>query len=103
VDLRAPKPFDQSKDFAFSATARGIYNDISKKADPRLSALVSKKFGDTFGVLGSVAYSRRHIEEYAYSAVDILPTYVAGQSQSVLLPGQTTPTSIIFPVCTPIG
>ena len=103
VDLRAPKPFDQKKDFVFSATARGIYNDISKKADPRLSALVSKKFGDTFGVLGSIAYSRRHIEEYAYSAVDILPTYVAGQSQSVLLPGQTTPTSIIFPFCTPIG
>jgi TonB-dependent receptor len=103
VDLRAPKPFDQRKDFAFSATARGIYNDISKQVDPRLSALVSKKFGDTFGILGSVAYSKRHIEEYAYSAVDILPTYVAGQSQSVLLPGQTTPTSIIFPFCTPIG
>ena len=103
VDLRAPKPFDQRKDFTLSATARGIYNDISKKVDPRLSALVSKKFGDTFGILGSVAYSKRHIEEYAYSAVDILPTYVAGQSQSVLLPGQTTPTSIIFPFCTPIG
>lgn len=103
VDLRAPKPFDQRKDFAFSATARGIYNDISKKVDPRLSALVSKQFGDTFGILGSIAYSKRHIEEYAYSAVDILPTYVAGQSQSVLLPGQTTPTSIIFPFCTPIG
>lgn len=103
VDLRAPKPFDQKEDFTFSGTARGIYNDISKKADPRLSALVAKKFGDTFGVLGSIAYSKRHIEEYAYSAVDILPTYVAGQSQSVLLPGQTTPTSIIFPFCTPIG
>ena len=103
VDLRAPKPFDQREDFTFSATARGIYNDISKKVDPRLSALVSKKFGDTFGILGSVAYSKRHIEEYAYSAVDILPTYVAGQSQSVLLPGQTTATSIIFPFCTPIG
>ncbi|PSJ39138.1 TonB-dependent receptor [Sphingomonas deserti] len=103
VDLRAPKPFDQKGDFTFSGTARGIYNDIAKKIDPRLSALVSKKFGDTFGVLGSVAYSRRNIEEFAYSAVDILPTYVAGQSQSVLLPGQTTPTSIIFPFCTPIG
>ncbi|QAY79778.1 TonB-dependent receptor [Sphingosinicella sp. BN140058] len=103
VDLRAPKPFDQKGDFTFSGTARGIYNDIAKKIDPRLSALVSKKFGDTFGVLGSVAYSRRNIEEFAYSAVDILPTYVAGQSQSVLLPGQTAPTSIIFPFCTPIG
>ncbi len=103
VDLRAPKPFDQKKDFVLSATARGIYNDISKKADPRLSALVSKKFGDTFGVLASVAYSKRHIDEYAYSAVDILPTYVAGQSRPVTLPGATTPTNIIFPFCTPVG
>ena len=103
VDLRAPKPFDQKKDFVFSGTARGIYNDIAKEVDPRLSALVSKKFGDTFGVLGSIAYSKRHIDEYAYSAVDILPSYVAGQSQSVTLPGATSPTSIIFPYCTPVG
>ncbi|UUL84009.1 TonB-dependent receptor [Sphingomonas qomolangmaensis] len=103
VDLRAPKPFDSTKDFSFSATARGIYNDVSQKVDPRVSALVSKKFGDTFGVLGSVAYTKRRIEEYAYSAVDILPTYVAGQSRPVTQPGQTTPTNIIFPFCTPVG
>lgn len=103
VDLRAPKPFDQKKDFTFSGTARGIYNDIAKEVDPRLSALVSKKFGDSFGVLGSIAYSKRHIEEYAYSAVDILPSYVAGQPQQVTLPGQTQPSSIIFPYCTPVG
>ena len=103
VDLRAPKPFDQKKDFVFSGTVRGIYNDISKKADPRLSALVSKKLGDNFGVLASLAYSKRHIDEYAYSAVDILPSYVAGQSQSVTLPGATSATSIIFPYCTPVG
>jgi TonB-dependent receptor len=103
VDLRAPKPFDQKKDFVFSGTARGIYNDISKKADPRLSGLVSKKFGSNFGVLASLAYSKRHIDEYAYSAVDILPSYVAGQPQSVTLPGATSATSIIFPYCTPVG
>jgi len=103
VDLRAPKPFDQKKDFVFSGTARGIYNDISKKADPRLSALVSKKFSDSFGVLASIAYSKRHIDEYAYSAVDVLPSYVAGQSQSVTLPGASGPTNIIFPYCTPVG
>lgn len=104
VDLRAPKPFDTKKDFTFSATARGIYNDVAKKADPRLSALISKKFGDTFGVLGSVAYSKRHIVEYAYSAVDVLPSYVAGQSQTVpTAPGATTTRSVLFPYCTPIG
>ncbi len=103
VDLRAPKPFDQKGDFVVSATARGIYNDIRKDVDPRVSALVSKKLGDTFGILGSIAYSKRHIDEYAYSAVDVLPSYVAGQSRPVTLPGTTTPTNIIFPYCTPIG
>lgn len=104
VDLRAPKPFDQKKDFTFSATARGIYNDVSKKADPRFSALVAKKFGDTFGILGSVAYSKRHIDEYAYSAVDILPSYVAGQAQTVpTATGATTTANVIFPYCTPVG
>jgi TonB-dependent receptor len=99
VDLRAPKPFDQRKDFVLTGTARGIYNDISKKADPRLSALISKKFGDTFGILGSIAYSKRHIEEYAYSAVDVVPTTVYGLAQ----PAGTANAGVIFPFCTPVG
>lgn len=104
VDLKAPKPFDNRKDFVFSGTARGIYNDIAKDVDPRLSALVSKKFGDTFGILGSIAYSKRHIDEYAYSAVNVLPTYVAGLAQNVpTAPGATTTTSVLFPFCTPVG
>ena len=110
VDLNAPKPFDSNKDFAFSATARGIYNDISKKADPRLSALVSKKFGD-FGILASGAYSRRHIEEYAYSAVDVVPTYVYGLEAPTTVPrvptdpviGAGPNQSLIMPFCTPVG
>lgn len=99
VDLRAPKPFDQKRDFVLSATARGIYNDIKKDVDPRLSALVSKKFGDTFGILGSIAYSKRHIEEYAYSAVDVVPTYVYGQAA----PNGSANAGVIFPFCTPAG
>jgi TonB-dependent receptor len=105
VDLRAPRPFDQKEAFVFSGTARGIYNDISKKADPRLSALVSKQFGDTFGVLASVAYSKRHIDEYAYSAVDVLPSYVAGQKAPDNVPRLPTdpPGDILLPYCTPVG
>lgn len=105
VDLRAPRPFDQKKDFVFSGTARGIYNDIRKDVDPRLSALVSKKFGDTFGILGSIAYSKRHIDEYAYSAVDVVPTYVYGQGSATVpkLPGETYSGSVIMPFCTPVG
>lgn len=99
VDLRAPKPFDQKKSFVFSGTARGIYNDIKKDVDPRLSALVSKQFGDTFGVLASVAYSKRRIDEYAYSAVDVVPTTVYGLAQ----PTGSANAGVIFPFCTPVG
>ena len=99
VDLRAPRPFDQKKDFVLSGTARGIYNDIRKDIDPRLSAIVSKKFGDTFGILGSIAYSKRRIDEYAYSAVDVVPTYVYGQAAPAGAPNA----GVIFPFCTPVG
>lgn len=100
VDLRAPHPFDQKKDFTFSGTARGIYNNLSKKVDPRLSALISKKFfNDTFGILGSIAYSKRHIDEYAYSAVDNVPSYVYGLAQ----PAGTPNAGVVFPFCTPVG
>lgn len=79
VDLRAPRPFDQKADFVVSLTARGVYNELSKDVDPRLSGLLSKKFGDSgFGILGSVAYQRRHIREVGYSAVDILSSNTNG-------------------------
>ncbi len=79
VDLVAPKPFDSAEDFVFSATARGIYNEVAKKVDPRASMLISKKFGDTgFGILASGAYQQRNIREVGYSAVDILPSNLNG-------------------------
>lgn len=79
VDLAAPKPLDNKQDFVFTATARGIWNELSKKVDPRASALISKTFADgTFGVLASVAYQKRNLREVGYSAVDILPSTVNG-------------------------
>ncbi|MBJ6121986.1 TonB-dependent receptor [Sphingomonas sp. BT553] len=79
VDLTAPKPMDNREDFVLSATGRGIYNELSKKVDPRASLLVSKKFGDSgFGILGSVAYQKRNIREVGYSAVDILSANTNG-------------------------
>ncbi|QJR04627.1 TonB-dependent receptor [Sphingobium yanoikuyae] len=79
VDLSAPKPMDQKEDFVLSMTARGVYNELSKEVDPRASLLVSKKFGDSgFGILGSVAYQKRHIREVGYSAVDILSANTNG-------------------------
>lgn len=92
VDLKAPHPLDYKDDFVFSATGRGVYNNLSKKVDPRFSALIAKSFGDgTFGILGSVAYQKRNIREVGYSAVDILSSTLGGNQ----LRGQ--------PFCTPIG
>ncbi len=79
VDLSAPKPFDQKDDFVLSMTARGVYNELSKQVDPRASLLVSKQFGDSgFGILGSIAYQKRHLREVGYSAVDILSANTNG-------------------------
>ncbi|MBC9032404.1 TonB-dependent receptor [Sphingomonas sp. JC676] len=97
VDLKAPKPLDYDKDFVLSATARGVYNTISKQVDPRASLLVSKKLGDSWGILASVAYQRRNIREVGYSAVDILSANTNG-----LDPDGTGP-AVIQPFCTPIG
>ncbi|TGX40846.1 TonB-dependent receptor [Sphingomonas naasensis] len=99
VDLKAPKPLDFSKDFTLSATARGVYNQISKKVDPRASLLVAKKFADgTFGVLASIAYQKRHIREVGYSAVDVLSANTNG-----LDPDGAAGPSPILPYCTPVG
>mgnify|MGYP001759679871 CR=1 FL=1 len=95
VDLSAPRPFDSAKAFVLSATARGVWNELSKQVDPRASALVSKQFGDSgFGVLGSIAYQKRHTREVGYSAVDILSANQNGMFCSPLgLTPQTPATS----------
>lgn len=97
VDLRAPKPFDFDKDFVVSATARGIYNTLAKEIDPRASLLVSKKLGDRWGVLASLAYQRRNIREVGYSAVDVLSANTNGVDPDGAGPAP------VQPFCTPIG
>ena len=98
VDLKAPKPLDFAKDFVLSATARGVYNTISKQVDPRASLLVSKKLGDSWGILASIAYQRRNIREVGYSAVDILSANTNG-----LDPDGAAGPAALQPFCTPIG
>jgi TonB-dependent receptor len=94
VDLRAPHPLDFPVDMVFTSTGRGVYNEVSKDVDPRLSMLVSKKFFEgTFGVLGSVAFQKRNIREVGYSAVDIL----SANSNGLTLGG------VMYPFCTPAG
>jgi TonB-dependent receptor len=79
VDLSAPKPLDGKQGFVLSATARGVYNTVAKKVDPRLSLLLSDTFADgRLGVLGSIAYNRRNLREVGYTAVDILSSNTNG-------------------------
>lgn len=79
VDLSAPHPLDYKQDFVLTGTARGLYNDIAKKVDPRVSGLISKTFADgTMGILASASYGRRRTRDVGYSAVLVLPPSING-------------------------
>lgn len=98
VDLSAPRPLDLKKDFTLTATLRGLYNEISKKTDPRGSLLVGRKFAEgRFGVLASFAYQKRRMREVGYSAVDILSANTNGVDPDGAGPAP------VQPFCTPIG
>ncbi|MBY8829657.1 TonB-dependent receptor [Hephaestia mangrovi] len=67
VDLQTARPFDHPG-FQAAVSAQGAYYDINKSWEPRLAGLVSKTFdNDRFGILLSAAYSKRTIQEDAYS------------------------------------
>lgn len=92
VDLVTARPFDYSDDFVVAASAQAGYNDFSEKANPRLSALVSKKFADDrLGILVSAAYSSRDIQEEGPSTVRWEPASVNGgfHASSTLPTGAT--------------
>ncbi len=70
VDLQTSRPFDFGEDQVLSLSGQYGYNDLSKEWDPRFAGLVSKTFlDDTFGVLASVAYSKRAVREEGYNTV----------------------------------
>jgi iron complex outermembrane recepter protein len=58
LDLRTPRPFDYP-DFTASYQLQGAYQSSSEEVDPRGSFLVSKNWGDRFGILLSVSASER--------------------------------------------
>ena len=89
VDMVTARPFDYRDDFVFAASAQAGYNDFSEKADPRLSALVSKRFADDrLGVLLSASYSTRDILEEGPSTVRWEPASANGGFH----PSSTLPT-----------
>jgi iron complex outermembrane receptor protein len=69
VDMKAAQPFDFDG-FTLAASGTLGYNDKSEKTDPKASFLVSNTFADdTFGVLFSLAYSERNLEDTGASTV----------------------------------
>jgi iron complex outermembrane receptor protein len=93
VDLNTARPFDSGKP-QLVLSAQSSYNDLARKAGPRLSALASRTWRDgTIGALISVAYEdRRLLEEGAnitrwtyggsnggFNAASTLPGYTLAQ------------------------
>jgi len=69
VDLQTMRPFDL-KGFNATIMAKGRYNDLSDKTDPRVAFLLSNTFFDRkIGVLISGAYSKRRVLEEGFSTV----------------------------------
>jgi len=74
VDLRTARPFD-FKGRTFSLGGQGTWNELSRKAEPRLTALYSDRWDTPIGKIGalaSVAYSKRTVQEEGYEAVELL-------------------------------
>ncbi len=107
VDLSAPHPLDYKQDFVLTGTARGLYNDLAKKVDPRVSGLISKTFADgTMGILASGSYGRRRTRDVGYSAVLVIPPSVNGVQLTQAQRNQLTPAErdrFMGGFCSPIG
>jgi iron complex outermembrane receptor protein len=69
VDLQTGRPFD-FRGTVLSASGQMGYNDLSRSWDPRGALLLSTQTSDgRFGVLASLAYSRRGLFEEGFSSV----------------------------------
>ncbi|MEO7494057.1 MAG: TonB-dependent receptor [Massilia sp.] len=80
VDLRTARPFD-FKGQTYSQGLQESYNTLSKKIEPRLTALYSNRWDTSFGKVGALisgAYSRRTAQEEGYEAVELLSASADG-------------------------
>ncbi|MFD1034801.1 TonB-dependent receptor [Sphingomonas hankookensis] len=65
VNLKTKRPLDLA-DFVVSGRLQGAYTDQADHLGYRGSALVSRRFGDSFGVLASAAYSNTRTRGYQF-------------------------------------
>jgi iron complex outermembrane receptor protein len=69
VDLNTAHPFDK-QGFHFALSGKEGYNDLIKKANPRVAAVISNTWKDgEFGALFSIAYSERELLDEGTSTV----------------------------------
>jgi TonB-dependent receptor len=69
VDLRTARPFDYNG-LTFVVSGQGGYNDLASTFNPRGAAMVSDTWDDgKFGLLASIAYSRRDLKDIGTSTV----------------------------------
>ncbi len=67
VGLFTGKPFDYGPGFKGALSAKLGTNEYTKDAQPRIAALFSQNWNDTFGVAVSVAYSKRETTEQGHN------------------------------------
>jgi iron complex outermembrane receptor protein len=75
IDVQTRHPFD-FKDFAFSAQARGIYNEQADSYNPNVSALISKRWSTDIGEIGILingSYSRSKYRDMTTTAGAFVP------------------------------
>ena len=85
VDLATSRPLDYGAGLTLAGSGQALYNDASRKVNPRIAALASyANDAETFGVLVSVAYTPRDIVEEGFSTVRWAgnPVAAAGAAQS---------------------
>ena len=106
VDLRAGRPFDY-KGFAATASVQGTYNELTEKANPRISALITDQNEDgTFGGLLSASYSERNIVEQGFNPIRFDWGNGSGTGGNANTGGTVTSTAnpnAMYGFCTPVG
>lgn len=67
VGLFTAKPFDYAPGFKGALTAKVGTNEYTEDTQPRVAALFSQNWDDTFGVLASIAYGKRETTEQGHN------------------------------------
>ncbi|WP_341203921.1 TonB-dependent receptor [uncultured Sphingomonas sp.] len=87
VGLFTTKPLEYKQGITGAISAKLGTNSYTKDAQPRIAAMIGQNWGDTFGVLVSVAYSKRKTEEQGYntySPTQLSASKIAGYLKSGL-------------------